>query len=178
MSFQAPEFYKKLGFIVETKREGYAKNTIFYHLRKNLNSEQNQHIITKALELSDIPIIVDAFAKANWPKPSSTFETYFKEQQNGKRLIWLAYLNNQFTGYVTLKWHSQYEYFAKCNIPEIIDLNVLPTFRKQGIASKLLETAEKAAAAKTNVVGIGVIRWTRWWLWRSPKTLCKPWLYS
>jgi ribosomal protein S18 acetylase RimI-like enzyme len=156
MNFQAPEFYKKLGFKVEMKREGYAKNTSFYYLYKNLNLKQNQNITTKALELPNIPIIFDAFAKANWQKYSSIFETYFQEQQKGERLVWLAYLGNQFAGYVTLKWQSQYEHFAKFHIPEIMDLNVLPTFRKQRIGSKLLEIAEKAASAKTDVVGIGV----------------------
>ena len=81
MNFQAPEFYKKLGFKVEMKREGYAKNTSFYYLYKNLNLKQNQNITTKALELPNIPIIFDAFAKANWQKYSSIFETYFQEQQ-------------------------------------------------------------------------------------------------
>lgn len=36
LSFQAPEFYKKLGFEVELKREGYAAGTSFYYLRKDL----------------------------------------------------------------------------------------------------------------------------------------------
>ena len=36
MSFQAPEFYKKLGFEVELKRDGYAGNTSFYYLRRDL----------------------------------------------------------------------------------------------------------------------------------------------
>ena len=36
MSFQAPEFYKKLGFEVELKRDGYTGGTSFYYLKKNL----------------------------------------------------------------------------------------------------------------------------------------------
>jgi ribosomal protein S18 acetylase RimI-like enzyme len=36
MSFQAPEFYKKLGFEIELKRDGYAGGTSFYYLRKDL----------------------------------------------------------------------------------------------------------------------------------------------
>lgn len=116
----------------------------------------DKNILIRKLKESDIPIIVDAFNTANWPKPVSTFKTYFQEQQNGERLVWLAYLENQFAGYITLKWQSLYELFAKSHIPEIMDLNVLPTFRKQGIGSKLLEIAEKAASTKTNVVGIGV----------------------
>ena len=36
MSFQAPEFYKKLGFTMEFKREGYAFDTSAYYFRKDL----------------------------------------------------------------------------------------------------------------------------------------------
>ena len=36
MSFQAPEFYQKLGFEVELKRDGYAACTSFYSLKKVL----------------------------------------------------------------------------------------------------------------------------------------------
>ena len=37
MDWEAPEFYKKLGFYVEFERKGYAKNSTFYFLRKNLD---------------------------------------------------------------------------------------------------------------------------------------------
>jgi hypothetical protein len=37
-----------------------------------------------------------------------------------------------------------------------MDLNVMPDFRKRGIGSLLLDTAEKEAATKSEVVGIGV----------------------
>jgi ribosomal protein S18 acetylase RimI-like enzyme len=36
MSFQAPEFYQKLGFEIELKRDGYASGTSFYYLRRDL----------------------------------------------------------------------------------------------------------------------------------------------
>ncbi|MFK7968142.1 MAG: GNAT family N-acetyltransferase [Rickettsiaceae bacterium] len=36
MSFQAPEFYQKLGFKIELKRNGYEKGTSMYYLCKNL----------------------------------------------------------------------------------------------------------------------------------------------
>ncbi len=37
MSFQAPRFYQNLGFEVELKRDGYARDVSFYYLRKDLN---------------------------------------------------------------------------------------------------------------------------------------------
>jgi len=36
MSFQAPEFYQKLGFEIELKRDGYAAGTSFYYLKREL----------------------------------------------------------------------------------------------------------------------------------------------
>ena len=38
MSFQAPEFYQKMGFMIEFSRSGYAENTTFHYLKKSLDS--------------------------------------------------------------------------------------------------------------------------------------------
>lgn len=105
---------------------------------------------------SDIPILIDAFHKAHWPKSPLIFETYANEQQQGKRLLWIARMGDEIAGYVTLKWQSSYEPFSTSGIPEIMDLNVLPNFRKAGIGSALLEIAENEAGTRNNTVGIGV----------------------
>lgn len=113
-------------------------------------------ITTKTLSLIDIPTIVDAFHKVNWQKPASLFEDYYQEQEKSERIVWLAYLDEQFAGYVTLKWLSQYESFASKSIPEIMDLNVLPNFRQLGIGSTLLQIAEEKAVSQSDILGIGV----------------------
>ena len=115
-----------------------------------------QQITIRTFILEDIPIIVDAFQQANWPKPVLTFETYLTEQVAAARVVWVAYMNNVFAGYITLKWQSQYEPFATTGIPEIMDLNVLPRFRNKGIASMLLDIAEKEAARQCDIIGLGV----------------------
>lgn len=104
----------------------------------------------------DIPIIVSAFNQIGWNKPASLFEGYLKEQEAGERLVWMAHVKDEFAGYVTLKWQSQYPSFKAQNIPEIMDLNVLPVYRKMGIGSMLLDCAEKEAATKSQIIGIGV----------------------
>ena len=113
-------------------------------------------ITIKTLSLADIPTIVDAFQKVNWQKSVSLFEGYYQEQQKSERIVWLAYLGEHFTGYITLKWLSQYEPFISKRIPEIIDLNVLPDLRQSGIGNTLLQVAEEKAANQSDVVGIGV----------------------
>lgn len=117
----------------------------------------NSYLTVKQLSTDDIPTIVNAFAQSKWTKkPASLFEKYGEEQEKGERIVWVAYSGNQFLGYVTLKWQSLYKPFLQMNIPEIVDLNVLPAFRNQGIASRLLDTCEAMAATKSNTVGIGV----------------------
>lgn len=37
MSFQAPEFYQKMGFVIEFSRPGYARNTMFHYLKKTID---------------------------------------------------------------------------------------------------------------------------------------------
>lgn len=113
-------------------------------------------ISTRQFGVSDIPIIVDAFQKADWPKPPSLFEQYLSDQKANERLIWLAFVQAHFAGYITLKWQSLYPSFRDQNIPEIMDLNVLPSYRKLGIGSHLLQTAEQEAAKQCDTVGIGI----------------------
>lgn len=117
---------------------------------------QTKTISIRPLSSSDIPTLVKAFQEANWPKPATLFEQYLLEQDHGERSVWVAQVDNQCAGYVTLKWHSPYPPFATAHIPEIMDLNVLPTFRGKGIGSQLLAIAENEAAPKSNIVGLGV----------------------
>ncbi|WP_371218699.1 GNAT family N-acetyltransferase [Orientia tsutsugamushi] len=91
----------------------------------------------------------------------------------------MAHVYEQFAGYITLKWQSQYPSFKAQRIPEIMDLNVLPVYRKMGIGSLLLDTAEKEAVTRREIVGIGfgLYAGADGGLWTSSKTLYKARLY-
>lgn len=153
------QFYKTLGFapLFNLKPEGYEWNMV-YMLKSldNLDSTRTSEVFMRSLIKEDIVAISEAFNQIGWNKPPSLFEEYLKEQEGGERLIWVAHFNGEFVGYVTLKWQSQYPSFNEQNIPEIMDLNVLPSFRKMGIGSLLLDCAEKEAATKSQIIGIGV----------------------
>ena len=114
----------------------------------------NLHI--SLLEAQDIPEIAAAFAALGWNKPASQYERYFAEQESGQRTVFVAFLDNAFAGYVTVQWQSHYPPFLDANVPEIVDFNVLPNFRRQGIGNRLMDEAEQAVAKRSPVVGIGV----------------------
>lgn len=111
----------------------------------------------RKLSFNDIPIMVAGFARLGWnDKSAKLFERYLEEQNHNQRQCWVAYKDQEFAGYANLVWETDYLPFVQAHIPEIGDLNVLPTFRKQGIGTALMEKCEQQAATKTKVVGIGV----------------------
>jgi GNAT superfamily N-acetyltransferase len=110
----------------------------------------------RLLESSDIPEIVDAFQQLGWNKPASQYQHYLMEQSIGLRHVFVAFLEGRFAGYLTICWHSLYEPFRNESIPEIVDFNVLPKFRRQGIGTQLMDVAENAIAKVHPMAGIGV----------------------
>jgi len=110
----------------------------------------------RRLVASDVEAIASAFAAADWPKPRQQYERYLVEQSEGRRVVLVACRGPQIRGYGTVVWESSYPPFRADSIPEIQDLNVLPDFRRMGIASQLLDEAEELVARRSPVVGIGV----------------------
>lgn len=110
----------------------------------------------RRLAAGDVEPIVSAFAAAGWPKPRQQYERYLAEQSAGRRVVLVAFRGDQVCGYVTVVSESEYPPFRAERIPEINDLNVLPGFRRRGIAGRLLDEAERLAEARSPVVGIGV----------------------
>ena len=121
-----------------------------------LQMEMEKIIQIRLLEESDPPTIAAAFTKMRWNKPEAQYRRYLHEQIAGTRTCFVAVVNGQFAGYVTINWRPAYAGFADQNIPEIQDLNVLTTFRRKGIASRLLDRAECEACRRSAVVGIAV----------------------
>lgn len=74
----------------------------------------------------------------------------------GTRTCFVATLDGQFAGYVTVNWRPTYTGFVDLSIPEIQDLNLLTAFRRKNIASRLLDHAEAEVAQRSSFVGIAV----------------------
>ena len=110
----------------------------------------------RLLTVQDIQPIVVTFAKLGWNKPASQYERYLAEQKSGRRSVLVATLKEVFAGYVTILWESEYPSFRETGIPEIVDFNVLPMLRRQGIGTHLMDEAERRIAERSSIAGIGV----------------------
>ena len=108
------------------------------------------------LRASDPEPISAAFAGIGWSKPAEQYLRYLAEQERGVRNVLVGRLGEHFVGYLTIRWSPDYPPFAREQIPEIQDLNVLPPHRRRGIATTLLDHAEELVSARSPVVGIGV----------------------
>lgn len=152
------QFYERAGFepLFNLKPEGYTWTMVYMAKRLAPKFALPQNVSIKPFTESHIPVIVEAFARHNWPKPRATFEGYLKDQNEERRVVWIAHKDGQFAGYVTLLWESLYGPFRDSHIPEIVDLNVLPPFRNGGIASLLLDAPEQEASLRGSSVGLGV----------------------
>jgi GNAT superfamily N-acetyltransferase len=110
----------------------------------------------RLLEGKDISEIAKAFEQLGWNKPSSQYERYLMEQEMEFRDVYVAFVKGRFAGYLTICWTSSYKPFEKEGIPEVVDFNVLPKFRRQGVGTKLMDKAESEIAKVSPTAGIGV----------------------
>lgn len=108
----------------------------------------------RVLRDGDPEVFSAAFTAIGWNKPVRQYEKYLADQLAGTRDVLVATVEDEFAGYVTVRWESPYEPFN--GIPEIQDFNVLPQFRRRGIGSGLMDAAEALVAERSDVVGIGV----------------------
>jgi hypothetical protein len=56
---------------------------------------KSDQIEIRAFEKQDISLIVNEFVRHHWPKPQSTFDFYWHEQNTNHRFMWIAFLNGQ-----------------------------------------------------------------------------------
>ena len=78
----------------------------------------------RPLEETDPPTIAAAFRNMGWNKPEGQYRQYLHEQVMGTRTCFVATVDAQFAGYVTVNWRPTYAGFADLNIPEIQDLGI------------------------------------------------------
>lgn len=123
------------------------------HMNTAKNAGQLQ---VRLLQTSDIDEIADAFAQIGWNKPAALYRDYLAEQEAGGRIVLVATVDHRFAGYVTIVWVSHHPPFCAERIPEVVDFNVLPHYRRQKIGTRLMDEAERRIGERSAIAGIGV----------------------
>ena len=90
-----------------------------------------------------------------WTKPAGYFAACCAQQEGGEIVLLVAEDAGNYRGHTKSAWQPDYPYFRENGIPEIQDLNVLPSVRRQGIATRLLDTAEALIRERASTAGIG-----------------------
>ena len=104
----------------------------------------------------DLDALAEACAGEGAPCPREQLERYLSEQRAGLRLFLLALRDGAPAGYLTVSWEADYPPFRRDGIPEIHDLYVLPSARRAGVATLLLDEAEEHAARRGDRLGLAV----------------------
>ncbi|MBN2075637.1 MAG: GNAT family N-acetyltransferase [Dehalococcoidales bacterium] len=105
---------------------------------------------------ADIELICSSPIVTGSNRPAGLYDRYYTEQEKGQRVVLLAFYDGEFTGHVNIIWKPTYPAFAEKYIPEINDLFVLSNYRRRGIATALVDEAEKRIFKRSPVAGIGV----------------------
>jgi len=113
-------------------------------------------IKTALLQASDIQLITAVPSFLNFHASAAYFNKLLAEQKAGTRVVLVARHDDTISGFVTIKWTSDYPPFAVGNIPEINDLRVHPNFRRCGVATALMDEAEKRIFKQSRFAGLGV----------------------
>jgi GNAT superfamily N-acetyltransferase len=113
-------------------------------------------VTVKLLKTSDIPVITYRPSFLNFHASAAYFSKLLAEQKTGTRVVLVARYDDTIAGFVTIKWASDYPTFAVDSIPEINDLRVHPGFRRRGVATVLMNEAEKRIFKQSRFAGLGV----------------------
>ena len=105
---------------------------------------------------ADCGVISDAFTRQGWRKPVEQYQRFLAEAAEGLREVLVAEMDGEFAGYLNIVWTSFYPPFRDRSIPEVTDLNELIKFRKQGVATRLLDEAESLISQRSPIAGIRV----------------------
>lgn len=101
---------------------------------------------------SDIAALYDLYAAVG-----KKDDGYFEHAFEAGAVPVLAFEDGVLAGFALLNWTPRYSLYRKLDIPEIQDLNVLPAYRRRGIARAIVEYCEEAARRKKcPLMGIAV----------------------
>ena len=108
------------------------------------------------LQKDEIAQVIDTFAMQIYGGDMDEAREHFEDHVEGLGDTFLAHVDGELAGYVTIRWESHNVYFRENNIPFIHHLEVFPEYKGYGIASRLMDSAETLISTRATQAGICV----------------------
>ena len=113
-------------------------------------------IKVRSMVPEDAKVLYDTYLSYGWHPKIETYESYYREQEEGVRLVFIAEYDGDVKGQCTLVLHPSEGPWGGNDIPEIVDLTVFFDIHGKGIGTKLLDVAESEASKISDTVFLAV----------------------
>ena len=119
------------------------KMTVFYDDGK---------IKIRSMVPEDAKILFDTYLSYGWHPSIETYENYYRDQEEKKRLVFIAEYEDRVSGQCTLALNPTEGPWRNQGYPYIEDLTVFFDVHNKGIGSKLMDAAENEASKFSKMV--------------------------
>lgn len=117
---------------------------------------EDEKVRIRSMVPEDARIFYDTYLSYGWHPELSTYEEYYRDQEEGRRLVFIAEYEGSVAGICTLVLTPREGPWVGNGWPEIVDLTVFFHIHKRGIGSRLLDAAEQEAAKIADHVYLAV----------------------
>ena len=117
---------------------------------------RDQKTTIRSMKKEDAQIIHDTYLSYGWHPQMETYENYYREQEAGERIVFIAEYEGRVAGICTLVLEPSEGPWAGMGYPEIVDLCVFFHLHGLGIGSRLLDAAEAEAFKRSDRVFLAV----------------------
>ena len=88
----------------------------------NMVYYKDEKITIRSMVIDDAKLYFDTYMSYGWHPQMETYENYYKEQENGERIVFVPEYEGKVCGICTLVLHPKEGPFAGKGYPEIVDL--------------------------------------------------------
>lgn len=110
----------------------------------------------RSMEKGDARIFYDTYTSYGWHPEITAYENYYREQEAGTRIVFIAEYEGSVSGICTLVLKPTEGPWTGTGCPEIVDLCVFFHVHRVGIGSRLLDAAEAEAFKRSDAVCLAV----------------------
>ena len=117
---------------------------------------KDDNLTIRTLTYSDAEEITQEECAQGWNASIDKYCNRLKDMEDGKAVALAAVYQGKAAGYINVYFNSQWGAFANQGLCEIVDFGVLEKYRRLGIGSRLMDTAEQIAKQYSDRVYLGV----------------------